>query len=104
MPYTHLRTFKAGLLDDVDDSNFQDENKKWYRAGGDGSIFYTLIEKADPAKIKVVTDIVYSYNDINPLNDYKIKYCIFISLLLKMELVSSLIYTYFQYYMYFIEI
>ena len=72
MPYTHLRTFKAGLLDDVDDSNFQDENKKWYRAGGDGSIFYTLIEKADPAKIKVVTDIVYSYNDINPLNDYKI--------------------------------
>ena len=72
MPYTHLRTFKAGLLDDVDDSNFQDENKKWYKAGGDGSIFYTLIEKADPAKIKVVSDIVYNYNDINPLNDYKI--------------------------------
>jgi len=72
MPYTHLRTFKAGLLNGCDDSNFQDENKKWYKAGGDGSIFYTLIEKADPNKVKVVSDIVYNYNDINPLNDYKI--------------------------------
>jgi len=33
MPYTHLRTFKAGLLNDIDDSNFQDENKNWYKAG-----------------------------------------------------------------------
>tara|TARA_Y100000389_G_scaffold65542_1_gene61622 strand:+ start:524 stop:2554 length:2031 start_codon:yes stop_codon:yes gene_type:complete len=72
MPYTHLRTFKAGLLNDIDDSNFQDENKNWYKAGGDGSIFYSLIEQADPDKIKVVSDILYNYNDINPLNDYKI--------------------------------
>jgi len=72
MPYTHLRTFKAGLLNDIDDSNFQDENKNWYKAGGDGSIFYSLIEQADPDKVKVVSDIVYNYNDINPLNDYKI--------------------------------
>ena len=72
MPYTHLRTFKAGLLNDINDSNFQDENKNWYKAGGDGSIFYSLIEQADPDKVKVVSDILYNYNDINPLNDYKI--------------------------------
>jgi len=72
MPYTHLRTFKAGLLNNIDDSNFQDENKNWYKAGGDGSIFYSLIEQADPDKVKVVSDILYNYNDINPLNDYKI--------------------------------
>jgi len=72
MPYTHLRTFKAGLLNGIDDSNFQDENKNWYKAGGDGSIFYSLIEQADPDKVKVVSDILYNYNDINPLNDYKI--------------------------------
>lgn len=72
MPYTHLRTFKAKLLDGCEDWNFQDENGEWYKAGGDGSIFYTLIEQADPAKVKVVSDIVYNYNDINPINDYKI--------------------------------
>ena len=72
MPYTHLRTFKAYLLNNVNDGNFKDEKGNWYKAGGDGSIFYTVIEKADPNKIKVVQDIVYNYNDISPLNDYKV--------------------------------
>ena len=35
-------------------------------------VFYTLIEQCDPDKVKVVSDVVYNYNDINPLNDYKI--------------------------------
>lgn len=72
MPYTHLRTFKASLLNNLSDENFKDDKGNWYKAGGDGSVFYTLIEKCDPEKIKVVTDIVYNYNDENPLNDYKI--------------------------------
>lgn len=72
MPYTHLRTFKAYLLDGVPEESFKDGNGKWYKAGGDVSVFYTLIERADPDKVKTVSDIVYNYNDINPLNDYKI--------------------------------
>lgn len=35
-------------------------------------MFYALIEKANPDKVKAVPDIVYLYNDINPLNDYKV--------------------------------
>lgn len=72
MPYTHLRTFKASLLLNVEDARFKDESGQWYKAGGDGSIFYETIERADPDKVKVVTDIVYLYNDLNPLNDYKV--------------------------------
>jgi glycosyltransferase involved in cell wall biosynthesis len=72
MPYTHLRTFKASLLDGVDESVFKDQYGNWYKAGGDGAVFYSLIEKADPDKVKVVQDVVYNYNDINPLNDYKV--------------------------------
>jgi glycosyltransferase involved in cell wall biosynthesis len=72
MPYTHLRTFKAYLLKDIQLSHFQDKNGNWYKAGGDGAVFYALIEKADPNKVKAVTDVVYNYNDINPLNDYKV--------------------------------
>lgn len=72
MPYTHLRTFKAYLLENVNENMFKDEKGNWYKAGGDGSIFYTLIEKCKPEKIKVVQDIVYNYNDTHPLNDYKI--------------------------------
>lgn len=73
MPYTHLRTFKASLmLDNVDLSMFQDSNRKWYKAGGDGAVFYAMIERARPEAVKAIQDIVYLYNDINPLNDYKI--------------------------------
>lgn len=72
MPYTHLRTFKASLIEDIDNNSFKDENGNWYKAGGDGAVFYSLIEKADPNKIKVVQDIVYNYNDLNPINDYKV--------------------------------
>lgn len=72
MPYTHLRTFKKKLLNDIDDEMFQDKNGNWFKAGGDGSVFYALIEAADPDKIVCIQDIVYKYNDKNPLNDYKI--------------------------------
>ena len=72
IPYTHLRTFKKQLIDSCKDSEFQDENGNWYRAGGDGSVFYSIIEKADYKKIKCIQDIICNYNDINPLNDYKI--------------------------------
>ena len=70
MPYTHLRTFRAYLLQNVPDSKFQDENGNWYKAGGDGSIFYEAIERAK--KIHVFQDILYNYNDASPLNDYKV--------------------------------
>jgi len=72
LPYTHLRTFKKYLLNDIADSMFQDESGQWFKAGGDGSVFYALIEAADPNKVKCLQDIVYNYNDINPLNDYKV--------------------------------
>ena len=72
MPYTHLRTFRKKLINAVPDTMFKDENGSWFKAGGDGSVFYSLIEQADPNKVKVVSRIVYNYNDTNPLNDYKI--------------------------------
>ena len=72
MPYTHLRTFRAGLIKSVDLSAFQDDAGQFYKAGGDGSIFYAAIERADPSGVTAVPDIVYNYNDTSPLNDYKV--------------------------------
>ena len=72
LPYTHLRTFKQRLIKDIPDSAFQDDTGNWYRAGGDGSTFYNLIEAADPNQVKCLQEIVYNYNDASPLNDYKV--------------------------------
>ena len=72
IPYTHLRTFKSCLLDDIRNEDFQDVNGNWYKAGGDNAVFYNIIEKADPSKVRAIQEIHYCYNDINPNNDYKI--------------------------------
>jgi FkbM family methyltransferase len=72
MPYTHLRVFRKRLIDDVNNAAFQDEKGVWFKAGGDNSTFYNILEQADPDKIAVVSDIVYLYNDKNPINDYKV--------------------------------
>jgi FkbM family methyltransferase len=72
LPYTHLRTFKQFLIDKCKDSQFKDSDGHWFKAGGDGAVFYSLIEAANPDKIKCLQDVVYNYNDTNPINDYKV--------------------------------
>ena len=72
MPYTHLRTLKAGLLKDESYSRFQDADGRWFKAGGDNATFYAALENCDPDRVYVVPDIVYNYNDASPLNDYKV--------------------------------
>ncbi|CAB5221267.1 Glyco_tranf_GTA_type domain containing protein [uncultured Caudovirales phage] len=72
MPYPHLRVFKKKLINSVDDSVFKDENGNWFKAGGDNATFYNIIEQADPDKVVAVQEINYLYNDMNPLNDYKV--------------------------------
>jgi hypothetical protein len=72
IPYTHLRTFKKYLINNIQESVFKDKNGDWFRAGGDNATFYNIIEQAHPNKVKAISDIVCFYNDINPLNDYKV--------------------------------
>lgn len=76
MPYTHLRTFKSYLMQDYihwhGNYAFRDEDGNWLKAGGDTAIFYTMIEAANPENVICIPEIVYHYNDANPLNDYKV--------------------------------
>jgi len=71
MPYTHLRTFSATLVEDLTEDDLK-IGCYWPKAGGDTALFYYLIERADPDKVICVSDVVYNYNDANPINDYKI--------------------------------
>ena len=71
IPYTHLRTFKKILLNNVNIENLQN-NGEWLKAGGDVALFYELIYQVEGNRIKAVKDIMAYYNDKNVLNDYKI--------------------------------
>jgi glycosyltransferase involved in cell wall biosynthesis len=73
MPYTHLRTFEKSLFDEVDKAIFRDPSTGYYwKAGGDNSLFYPLIERCSSSQIVAVQRILVNYNDVNPLNDYKV--------------------------------
>jgi len=73
MPYTHLRTFSLDVFNRIDRQLLIDQNTgKYYGPGGDGALFYSLIEACDPDKVVCVSDVVYAYNDLNPINDYKV--------------------------------
>lgn len=77
MPYTHLRTFSAELMHGYIHDNGYWAFKcpgtfEWLKAGGDTAVFYAMIEYADSDKVVCIPEIVYNYNDANPLNDYKI--------------------------------
>jgi 2-polyprenyl-3-methyl-5-hydroxy-6-metoxy-1,4-benzoquinol methylase/glycosyltransferase involved in cell wall biosynthesis len=72
MPYTHLRTFEKSLFDAVDKSAFRDPKGGYWKAGGDNSLFYPLIELCTKDQIRAVQRVLVVYNDLNPLNDYKV--------------------------------
>lgn len=76
VPYTHLRTFLArnmhGHLHQYGNWAFRDQDKNWLKAGGDTAVFYAMIEYADPENVICIPDIVYHYNDANPICDYKV--------------------------------
>jgi hypothetical protein len=76
MPYTHLRTFPASnmrkYLKENGNRGFRDNEGNWLKAGGDTAVFYSMIEMADAENVICIPEIVYNYNDLNPLNDYKV--------------------------------
>lgn len=69
IPYTHLRTVLGKLTKDLNKDSYKVDGK-WMKAGADNPLFYELIERA--SKPLAVKEIMVNYNDVNPLNDYKI--------------------------------
>jgi len=67
----HLRTFKRKLFDKINHEDLK-ENNKYFKVTGDMALLFPMIEMAGD-KVKFITDVMYMYNDLNPLNDYKIK-------------------------------
>jgi len=72
IPYTHLRTCAAEYFWDIPTSRFKDDDGNYITSGADNPLFYELIEKVEWQRIKAVKEIFCYYNDLNPLNDYKV--------------------------------
>lgn len=67
---SHLRTFYAGLFKRVKEHDLRDEEGNFYAVTWDQAFMFPMLEMAN-GKIKFIDDILYIYNQANPLNDYK---------------------------------
>ena len=69
IPYTHLRTMSGSIAKRVSKENYIVDGE-WMMSGADNPLFRETISYANnPIAVK---EIMVVYNDVNPLNDYKI--------------------------------
>ena len=69
IPYTHLRTMSGSIAKNINKANYK-VNGEWMMSGADNPMFRETISYAKNPK--AVKEIMVNYNDLNPLNDYKI--------------------------------
>lgn len=69
---SHLRTFKAKLAKHLDKSDLLDIDGDYYRYSYDQALMFPMMEMACE-RIKFVSDILYIYNDENPMNVHKVE-------------------------------
>jgi len=68
---SHLRSFKYKLAKRIETEDLIDEDGSYYGMCADLVIMYPLLEMARE-KIFFVKDILYVYNDTNPINEHKV--------------------------------
>lgn len=69
---SHLRTFKGFLWNDLSPAELNGPDGRPAMTGHDAGLMYALLERCEPTRIRYVPDVLYVYNDLNPLNDHKI--------------------------------
>ena len=69
---SHLRTFKAKLAKRLTKDDLSDEDGNFYRYAYDQALMFPMMEMACE-RIRFVSDILYIYNDENPMNVHKVE-------------------------------
>jgi glycosyltransferase involved in cell wall biosynthesis len=69
---SHMRTWKAWLWNKIEDGDLKDSDGNYYSVAGDLSFMWPMIEMAGLGHFKFIPDILYVYNESNPINDHKV--------------------------------
>ena len=68
---SHLRTFKYGLWNKIKKEDLLDEDGNFFRMAWDLAFMLPMLEMAQE-RHKFIPDILYVYNNDNPINDFKV--------------------------------
>ena len=69
---SHLRTFRHDLWLSVNKHDLLDKNRKYYSVAWDLAIMFPMLEMAG-SRQEFVKEVLYVYNDENPISDHKIR-------------------------------
>jgi len=70
--YSHLKTFKAFLYLNIEEKDFKSSDGEWLLHTYDKALMFPILEMSPADKIKHIKEILYVYNNENPLNVGKV--------------------------------
>lgn len=69
---SHIRTWRAFLWREIQESDLKDESGNYWKVTGDLSFMYPMLEMSGEEHYRYMSEINYVYNESNPLNDHKV--------------------------------
>lgn len=72
MTCSHIRTWRAFLWRNIKEEDLKDENGFYWKVTGDLAFMFPMLEMSGDEHYKFIEDILYVYNEQNPMNDHKV--------------------------------
>ncbi|CAE18813.1 possible Glycosyl transferase [Prochlorococcus marinus subsp. pastoris str. CCMP1986] len=69
---SHLKTFRHDLWLSINPQDFLNKNREYFSVASDLAIMFPMLEMAGNRQ-EFISEILYCYNDKNPISDHKIR-------------------------------
>ena len=69
---SHMRTWKSWLWKQIKEEDLRDEKGQYWGVAGDLSFMFPMFEMSGLQNYRHINDVIYTYNESNPLNDHKV--------------------------------
>ena len=72
MTCSHIRTWRAFLWRKINVEDLKDIDGQYWKVTGDLAFMFPMLEMAGEEHYKFIDEILYIYNEQNPINDHKV--------------------------------
>lgn len=69
---SHMRTWKSWLWKKINVDDLKNSNGEYWSVAGDLSFMFPMVEMSGEEHFKFIPEVLYVYNESNPINDHKV--------------------------------
>ena len=69
---SHMRTWRSWLWKKIKEDDLKDSSGEYWSVAGDLSFMFPMFEMSGLQNYRHISDVIYIYNESNPLNDHKV--------------------------------